>query len=330
MSREHQLKISAIKNEAQAIVISFESGNRNFDNYKAGQYLRLTTSIENKKQTRAYSICNYPSFPKVLIKRIAGGLFSNFAIDNLKIGDTLLVSEPIGDFVFEKDKNKTYLAVAAGSGITPIISHIREALSEGAKVDLFYMIRDKSSILLKTEIDALVTQFSERFQVKMHFSSEEGRATASQIYSKVDWSKTETLFCVPFEFQENILKYLDSLDVSEEKIHTELFFSPKSEPIFPPNKSVGATATLMVDEYGDEIELEISTTKALLGQMIENGIDINYGCKAGVCGACKCLKVEGEVEMKNHAALFEDEIEAGYILACQALAITDSVKLELE
>lgn len=313
-----------------AVLLTFDYQDRSeFTTYKAGQYLRIGIEINGKHEQRAYSISNYPNAPQILVKRVDGGTVSNHIIDHLKVGDMVEVSIPIGEFVIDKQSSHSYFAIAAGSGITPILSHLSDALQSGAKAQLYYINRDQSAALLTDRIEQLQEQYGEQFTLIAHHTSADARPDAQQILSHSQ-SGDDVLFCVPYALQQDLLTESKNKGVADSQVHTEVFFAPSSEDQTPEFSATSVAATLTVDEYGDEHTIEVEANQNLLDAMLKNDIDISYGCKGGVCGSCKCILEEGEVQMANHTALFDDEIEEGYILPCQSVAKTPTVAISME
>ena len=302
-----------------------------FMRYLAGQYLRVGVAIDGKVHNRAYSICNFPKAPQILVKRVEGGLVSNYILDQLEEGDTLEISKPLGDFVFDKSSDTEYFAIAAGSGITPILSHIYDALEQGAKVSLFYINRE--DVLLENTIEALKSQYADQFSLVYHNSDKDGRPSAEQIVSYAS-TRAEVLFCVPYALQQELLDTLKSNGKDDSKVHTEVFFAPESVATVTvaTSSDTAVASTLSVDEYGDVHTIQLEENQNLLDGMLKHteDIDISFGCKGGVCGSCKCKLEEGSVHMANHTALFDDEIEEGYILVCQSVATSPEISISIE
>ena len=321
--------------------------------YKQGQHLTLKTSIDGEEVRRSYSLCSSPIENKwqVAVKRIEQGLFSNFANNELKVGDIIEVMPPVGNFFVEVDpsKAKNYIVFAAGSGITPILSIIKTHLATepNSTFKLFYLNRNVKSIIFKEEIEALRNTYFGRLEIFYFLTKEQrdipllnGRFTSEKIQELTNKvievsSVDECFVCGPEEMIFLIRDELVNAGVSKDKIHYELFFSGITEE----DKKNAATA---IDHKFDGTEVTIidggkefhfamdDDYDNILDGALASGADLPFACKGGVCSTCKCKVVEGTVEMKVNYALEEDEVAKGLVLSCQAVPTTEKVVVDFD
>jgi ring-1,2-phenylacetyl-CoA epoxidase subunit PaaE len=358
MSQFYTLKIKDIVRQTdEAVSLSFDVPQdlQPQFRYIQGQYLTLRAEIDGQDVRRSYSICSSPLEPelRVAIKKIEGGLFSTYANERLQKGQSLQVMPPMGRFFVPKENQnqpQNYVFFAAGSGITPILSIIKTLLvsQENSQVTLFYGNKGFHSIIFREELEGLKNKYMSRFGLH-HFLSREspgaplykGRLDAQKCaqlsQSILDLSQSDEFYiCGPEEMIHSISEFLKQKGVSEDKIHFELFTSPlgklgaakpktrsQSEPEFD------CEVSLTLDGYTYDFSLS-SSGKNLLDAAQEAGADVPYACKGGVCCTCKAKLLEGEVEMEVNYGLERDEIEAGFILTCQAHPKTKRVVVDFD
>lgn len=354
--RFYPLTVKAIdKVTADCSVISFrmEEDLREMFSYKQGQYLTLKAMISGEEVRRSYSLCSSPLDKewKVGIKRIEGGKFSTYANEELQAGDTIEAMPPNGRFFteIETDRAKDYVAFAAGSGITPIFSIIKtHLLAEPlSSFTLFYVNQHVSSIILKEEIEALKNLFLDRFKV-FHFLTQEQRNTPL-FNGRLDVEKLDVISkrMLPFEDVDDffvcgpedmifmVRDYLLSKEVDKRKIHFELFTSGqqkngagKTESTQIPEQ-INCEVTIIEGGKAFNVYLKDPNT-SILDAALSKGADLPFACKGGVCCTCRAKVIEGEVEMQVNYALEADEVEAGFVLTCQAMPKSDKVVVDFD
>ncbi len=330
--------------------------------FKSGQYLTLSEEIDGKEVRRSYSICTAP-FEGTLattIKRLPGGLFSTYAHSNYKIGKKIRVATPEGKFVLlaEPFKPKTYYFFAAGSGITPILSMIKQTLEEEplSKCYLLYGNRDEENIIFKEEFDELLIKYAGQLEVvytlsrpqsekkkgllkffKKESSSwkgEKGRINNEKVKSflanhKSKHDQVNFYICGPGEMIESTTKVLISNGISEKDIHKE-YFSTKTTPVDVPENAKATKSGLSLVKVsldGELIEFTTDGKKPILDELIAMKKNPPYSCTSGACSSCMAKVTSGKVTMEVCYALDDDEVEAGYILTCQARPESDVVEL---
>lgn len=338
----HSLQIADVRKETEDTVsIAFEVPTALTSDYSflPGQYLTLKAIINGADTRRSYSLCSAPfeNEWRVAVKQVENGVFSSFANSSLKAGDTLEVMTPTGNFCLKPDANakKTYALFAAGSGITPILSIAKTALKEepNSEVNLFYGNKNFNSIIFREEVEALKNTYMNRLRV-VHVLSRESLGNTIQ-KGRINKEKCDDLFnaflandtidavyvCGP---EEMILGVKDSMlenGVAEKAIHFELFTTPgvkKTEEVAPSTEAaIASNVSIILD--GDTIDLALNSDgETILDAAQRAGADLPFACKGGVCCTCKAKIMEGSAKMDVNYALEKDEVEAGYILTCQA------------
>ena len=356
MAQFHSLLIADVyKDTEECSVITFdipENLKREFQ-YKQGQHLTLRAMIDNQDVRRSYSLCSSPldNEWKVAIKKIEDGLFSTYANDVLKKGDTLEVMPPHGTFYKEcsPSKPKNYIAFAAGSGITPILSIMKTHLAAEPEstFKLFYLNRNVKSIIFKEEIEALKSTYFNRIELFYFLTKEyrdvplmNGRFTSEKmdvITSKIidATSIDECFICGPESMIFLIRDSLVSAGLSKEYIHYELFTAGNSaedknrvKKIL--EKKVEGTEVTIIDG-GKEFHFTMSKEfDNILDGALAAGADLPFACKGGVCSTCRCKVIEGEAEMKLNYALDESELKRNYVLSCQAVPTSSKITVSFD
>ena len=341
----HQLRVKNVKKETpDCVSVTFEVPeelNQEFK-FKHGQYLTFKNLHNNEEIRRSYSICSSPldNELRVAVKKIEDGIFSTFVNDTIKVGDVLDVMTPQGNFFTEvhEDNKKLYVGIVAGSGITPVLSIIKTVLQTepNSQFVLLYGNRNKSSIIFKEEIEALKNRYMERISVYNILSRE--TADAEILSGRIDKAKieyflqniidpkevSEVFLCGP---EEMILSGRDAFveaGVDVKHLHFELFYSASAEAkkverqkAVKQSNDTMSKVTIKLDATALQIDLGYNGD-TILDAALQNGADLPYACKGGVCATCKCKVEKGEVEMDINYSLEPDELERGFVLACQA------------
>lgn len=355
MSKFHKIKVLDIYKETDdCSVITFDIPSNLSEefNFRQGQHLTLKADIDGEDTRRSYSLCSSPIDKewKVAVKRIPGGKFSTFVNNTLKAGDMLELMAPSGAFGVNISKEaKTYIAFVAGSGITPVLSMIKTHLEmeSHAKFKLFYLNQTVKSIIFKEEIEQLRNQFFGRFEIFYFLTKEHrdiellnGRFTSEklqEIFSKLlDVSDVSEVFlCGPEKMIFLVLDELVKAGMPKEHVHYELFVSGLSEEDIKraerlSQQNVEGVEITIVD--GGK-EFHFTMTKdydTILDAALGAGADLPFACKGGVCSTCKCRVLEGSVEMKVNYALEEDDLAQNFVLSCQSVPTSDSVKVDFD
>jgi len=337
----HTLTVLDVNRETEdAVSILFDIPSELNDDYTyvSGQYLTLRATINNEDIRRSYSLCSAPfeNQWRVAVKQVENGQFSTYANNVLKAGMKMEVMTPTGNFKFipEPKSKKSHVLFASGSGITPILSIAKTALHEEPNCDvtLFFGNKGFASVIFREEVEALKNQYMGRLKV-VHIFSREGLGNAIQ-KGRIDAAKTNELFnaflkhteidnvyiCGPEQMILGVKEGLLANNVDEKKIHFELFTTPTGNKVVEPSaNTVQIDSNIKIILDGDEIDLNLDSTGInILDAAQEAGADLPYACKGGVCCTCKAKIIEGSVRMDVNYGLEADEIEAGYILTCQA------------
>jgi len=356
MSKFHKIRVKEVyKDTKDCSVITFDVPNelqKEFA-YRQGQHLTIKAIINGEEVRRSYSLCSSPVDKqwKVAVKQIYEGKFSTYVAKKLKAGDVLEVMPPTGNFGVEVSPNreKTYIAFAAGSGITPIISIIKThlTLEPNAKFKLFYLNRTAKSIIFKEEIEALRNTFLGRVEIFYFLTKEHrdielfnGRFTSEKIQqltkSLIEIKDVDECFiCGPEEMIYLLRDELVAAGLNKDKIHYELFVSGLSEEdkkraeAALESKVVGTDITIL--DAGKEFHFIMSDEyDNILDGALAAGADLPFACKGGVCSTCKCRLIEGTIAMRINYALDEHEIAQQLILSCQAVPTSKKVVVDFD
>lgn len=351
----HSLRIKEVRKETpECVSVVFdipESLQKEFQ-FHQGQSLTMRTWINEEEIRRTYSICSSPLEQewRVAIKKQEKGLFSTFANEKLRAGDTLDVMEPVGKFYTELNPShkKNYLAFASGSGITPVISIIKTTLQSEpeSRFTLVYGNRNRSSIIFFEELEGLKNKYMGRLNLLYVLSREKTESPAS--FGRINTEKLddlsrilnyqsfdETFICGPEEMIFCVRDYLLAKKIDEKKIHFELFTTagsrkkPQTSDV-KPDSGPKSAITLKVDGRSIDIPLSMNSELSILDAALQHGADLPYACKGGMCCTCKALLVEGEVVMDVHWGLEHEEVEKGYILTCQSHPKTEKVVVDFD
>ncbi|SFT86511.1 1,2-phenylacetyl-CoA epoxidase subunit PaaE [Pseudomonas marincola] len=356
MSKFHNLKIKDVRAETRdAVSISFDIPSELRDEFRftQGQHLVMRTQINGEEVRRSYSICTgvNDNDLRVAIKRVSGGVFSGFANDALKAGHSLEVMPPSGSFHVELDpaRHGNYLAVAAGSGITPILSIIKTTLETEphSRITLLYGNRSSNSTLFRDQLSDLKNVYLQRLNIIYLFSREQQDVDLYNGHIDADkcaqffkqWLDVSTLdaafICGPQAMTETVRDQLKINGLASERIHFELFAAVGSEQKRQARQAAAtvdsALCQITVTSDGHSKTYELARNSlSILDAGNAQGAELPYSCKAGVCSTCKCKVIEGEVEMDSNLALEDYEVAAGYVLSCQSYPISEKVVLDFD
>ncbi|RNF53023.1 phenylacetate-CoA oxygenase/reductase subunit PaaK [Marinomonas hwangdonensis] len=355
MNQFHSLTVADLRRETRdSVSLAFDIPAELAQSYqfKQGQFLTLRTQIDGQEVRRSYSICSgvQEGEMRVAIKRVPEGVFSTYANEVVKKGDLIDVMPPLGSFTAELDSQRhgDYLLVAAGSGITPILSIAKTTLAAEpfSKVTLLYGNRSTSSTMFREQLSELKNTYMERFNVIFILSREQQDI---DLYNgHIDEEKCRALFarhinvnqltgafiCGPQLMTETVRDVLKEAGTPEDKIHFELFAAAGNERKRAERAQAASHAdvseiTVIRDGHAMTFDLK-QNTENLLNAGNEHGADLPYSCRAGVCSTCKCKVVEGEVDMDVSIGLEDYEVEAGYVLSCQSYPVSKKVVLDFD
>lgn len=348
MSTFYKLAVKEVRRETPSSVsILFNIPEELKPNYTfiAGQYVTLKLTLDGQEVRRAYSICSSPKSGelRIAVKAVKNGFFSTFANEKLAAGNVIEVGTPEGKFTFAPsfDKQKNYVAFAAGSGITPILSIIKTVLEEEPKSTFVLVYGNKSpeETIFHEELHQLHLQNVARFFVHYVYSKSNidgelfGRIDKSAVNFVLKNKHSEKSFdkyylCGPEEMINLVSEVLKENNIVEKDIKFELFTASTAE-----NKEAGTLEghtkiTVLVDD--EEATFEMSQKQTLLEAALKQGLDAPYSCQGGICSSCICRVTEGSAVMKKNSILTDSEIAEGLVLACQALPTTDVIKVDFD
>ena len=354
MLKFHSIKVARVYPETPfATGVVFEIPEELAEQYQflQGQHVNCKLKVGDKEIRRSYSLCNAPgeNLWRITVKYVDGGAFSTFVRDQLRAGDMLEIMTPAGRFRTEisEDNSKNYVAFAAGSGITPVISNLRAILlgEPKSQFTLFYANRNLKSVLLREELQDLKNKYMDRFSVHYLFSQEHreidlytGRLDANKAEALLnnfypDLSEVDDFFvCGPGTMIKDLTERLIELGVPSTDIHSERFGVPKKKLSTKVSESIvdHHTAEVTVIMDGHQRMFKVYDDDNLIDAAAKEGLELPYSCKAGVCSTCRTKLVSGEVEMAVNHALEPWELEQSYILACQSCPRTDTLSIDYD
>ncbi|HEX8216747.1 MAG TPA: 1,2-phenylacetyl-CoA epoxidase subunit PaaE [Allosphingosinicella sp.] len=339
--------------EAKSIRFDVPAELRETFRFRPGQHLTLKAEIDGEEVRRNYSLCVAPADGelKVTVKRIAGGLFSNWANDNLKPGDSIDVMPPHGSFTwdFEPAAANHYVGFAGGSGITPVMSLLRTALIEEPKsrFTLVYGNRDSQSVIFLEELARLKNRFMGRLEVH-HFLAEEmedielfngmlDRSKCDEVLTNlVEPGEAAAFFiCGPGPMMDAAEEALLARGVGREKIHLERFTADRPAEALQAQlqamskEARGVTMLVTLDGRKRRVPFDAEAGNILDSARLA-GMPAPFACKAGVCATCRARVVSGAVDMAARYGLTDDEVAAGYVLTCQSVPRGADVEVDYD
>lgn len=353
--RFHKLTVTDIRQETPdciSIAFGVPAELRETFAFKPGQNLVLRTRMSDGEVRRNYSLCSNPldGECRIAVKRLPGGRFSNWAHDHLRPGDTIDVLPPSGRFCPELPTGgrRTYVAFAAGSGITPVISILSHTLATNpdSRFLLVYGNRDSRHIIFREQLEALKNRYLQRLQV-IHVLSREQRDTDLHT-GRIDAATCQAIdrsilplatvddffLCGPSGMVETVGEHLKAKGIDEARIHTERFHAPGD------GKKAAATSDSPGPLTSHSISLRLDGTlfrfeapgqgETLLDAAIRQGIDLPFACKGGMCGTCRARLLSGQVQMDQHFALEPEELRQGFILTCQSHPTTPELTIDFD
>ena len=351
----HVLRVAEIvpeTDEANSVRFEVPAALKEAFRFKAGQHLTLRTHIGGEEVRRNYSLCTDPADGDLMVtvKRIAGGLFSNWVGDELKPGDSLDVMTPHGSFTTDFDSNadRRYVGFAGGSGITPVISLIRTALSTEPKsrFTLLYGNRDANSVIFLEALAALKDRYMGRFELYHFLSDEEGdvdlfngmldRETCDEAIDRLidEPSAVDAWFiCGPGPMMDAAEEALLARDVAKDRIHIERFTAGRPSAALAAQmaalqeEAAGQTISVTLDGRTRKVEFSAAN---ILDSAREAGLPAPFACKAGVCATCRAKVTRGKVEMAARYGLTDEEVAAGYVLTCQSVPVGEGVAIDYD
>ncbi len=353
----HPLRVRAIlPDTAEAVVVSFDVPEdlREVFSFTQGQYLTLRKEIDGQDLRRSYSICAGVDDGelRVGVRKVRGGVFSNWINEHLAHGDTISVMAPQGRFFvpMEPAARRHHVGIAGGSGVTPILSTMKTVLAREplSRFSLIYGNRQLKSTMFKEEIEDLKNKYLTRLTLHHVFSDEHTDAPLNMGVMNRDkigeflrtvvpaQSIDHAFVCGPFQMNDEAEAALLAAGVPEERIHIERFgLAPQAQQVGAVihEAKPGDAETARVTIIRDGLSREISFTKdqpSILDAASAAGLEVPFSCTSGVCGTCRAKCISGEVRMERNFALDKNEVANGFVLTCQAHPLTPQVTLSFD
>lgn len=331
--------------------------------FQAGQYLTLKFDINGVEARRAYSMSSSPLESKIAItiKRVKGGLVSNYIHDLVKVGDSIEIMPPTGKFTpnILPEHRKTYYLIGAGSGITPLMSILKTILEEEPQSTLFlyYGSRNEQQIIFKNELDTLEQKFKGQLFVthiisqptrsssgglkgifgkkKITWQGEKGRIDRRNIAIYLEknippYPDTEYFLCGPEDMINGVQEVLVARGTPSKSIHFELFHTTADSSSLPKGEVLNGDAKAIVQLDGKTFEVNIPKNKTILDALLSIKKDPPFSCKSGSCSTCIAKVTKGSVSMNVHHGLDDEEIAEGFILSCQARPATAEIEVDFD
>lgn len=338
------LEVNKLTADAVCIKLDISDLEEGLFDFISGQYITVRKEIKGQDVRRSYSISSAPGgVLEIGVKLVRRGLMSTYLTQELKSGDVLEVMPPMGSFLLEPNNTNEnhYMAICAGSGITPILSMIRDVLANEPKSSftLFYGNQSRSTIMFSDTLVDLEKEFQSQLLVYYIFSRQE---VFNCLHGRIDNFSLKNIFeenkslrdvnsfflCGPGQMIDVANQFLLDLGVSENQIKFERFTSISSNEVLT-NNDIISNVTVSVD--GDDFNFSLSSDgETILDAAMEAGADVPFSCKGGVCCVCKAKVIEGNVFMKQNFSLSDEEVEEGFILTCQSHPDSDSVVVDFD
>jgi len=351
----HALRVAEIvpeTSEANSIRFELPPELRERFAFRAGQHLTLRATIDGEEVRRNYSLCTAPDDNDwmVTVKRIGGGLFSNWVGDKLKVGNTVEVMPPHGSFTteFDASRSRHLVGIAGGSGITPVMSLIKSTLKyePQSRFTLLYGNRDSSSVIFLEALAGLKDKHLGRFEIYHFLDAEEqdielfnGMLNRERLEEAIpalvhDAAEVDGWFiCGPGPMMDAAEGVLLDRNIPKERIHIERFTADR-----PAGAVVRELAELQTQAEGASVAVTLDgrtrrvpfTESNILESALAAGLRAPFACKAGVCATCRARVTKGKVEMAVHYGLTDEEVAEGYVLTCQSVPIGDGVAVDYD
>ena len=356
MSKLHLVKVKGVTRETpDCVSITFDIPKtlKEQFQYQAGQHVIVRKMLGGVDVRRTYSFCSAPSGGehKIAVRALDGGAFSTFANQDLKAGDELEISAPLGEFTLETDPARAanYVAFAAGSGITPIMAMIREVLAreQDSSFFLYYGNRDAEHTIFAESLAQLKNLYMGRFSYQLFMTRQavdieffNGRITgekATALHKRVftPLGVHSYYLCGPLSMVDDVRAALTDAGEPADKIHSELFFASAEDAQAAGGRKAAqeglAKSKIKVISDGRKIEVDYRDEHgSILEATLKSGIDVSFACKGGVCATCRAKVIDGDVDMALNYGLEPEEIDAGFVLTCQSVPLTKNVTISFD
>ncbi|MEE9272701.1 MAG: 2Fe-2S iron-sulfur cluster-binding protein [Robiginitomaculum sp.] len=356
MSKLHAVTIAEVKRETpDCVSVRFDIPESLKDTftYTAGQHVIVRKEINGEDVRRTYSFCSAPNNVDyhIAVRQVDEGLFSTYVNAKLQAGDTLEISEPLGDFTLKTEPTRTanYVAFAAGSGITPVMAMIKDVLARepNSSFFLYYGNRDAEHTIFSEEIAALKNQFMGRFSYQFFLTRQavdipffNGRINAKktailhkQVFAPL--GVAGYYLCGPLSMVNDVRAALVEAGEPEANIHSELFFASAEDAqrAGTAKKSIDGLAKSKIKVISDGRKITVDYRDehgSILDAALKSGIDVSFACKGGVCATCRAKVIDGKVDMALNYGLEPEEIADSFVLTCQSVPLTKNVTISFD
>ena len=310
-----------------------ESSARHFG-YQAGQFLTLLVCVNGLEHRRCYSMSSSPVVGedlRITVKRDRDGVVSNWLNDTAAAGDEIYALPPQGRFVL-KDSDRELVAFAGGSGITPVFSLLRSALMSSTRnAQLFYANRSRDSVIFDEALASLSDRHAGRFVVRHHLDDERGIVTPAHIEAFVAGTdEADFYICGPGPFMDTVETTLLAVGVAADRVHLEHFEVAGTSPASPGDAGDAVTEEVTIELRGQKVTVAYSQGETLLQTARMAGLRAPSSCEIGSCGTCMARLTQGSARMLNNDALEQDEVDEGWVLTCQSLPTSRTVRVVYE
>ncbi len=349
MSKFHKIPVEHVEKltpDSVVITLAVPDALKEAFTFKPGQHIIVRKKIGAEDIRRTYSFCAAPSEDvfRIAVRKIDGGIFSSYVNTQLKAGDVLEISKPLGVFTLDAKSGATYVGIAAGSGITPIMSMIRTVLTHDStsKFFLYYGNRDAEHTMFRAEIAALKNLYMGRFSAQMFMTRQavdieffNGRIDAEKIaylhkHVFAGLTVDDYFLCGPKSMVDGARQSLLAADIDEANIHCELFFVG-AEMARRKVENAPAQAKINVVMDGRKVEIDYRNEHAsILEAVLAAGLDAPFSCKGGVCATCRAKVTKGKVDMAINYGLEPEEIQENYVLSCQSVPLSKHVCIDFD
>ncbi|GAA0954970.1 ferredoxin--NADP reductase [Actinocorallia libanotica] len=334
------MKVTAVFRETAdttSFVLDVPDGLSERYSYRAGQFLTFRVELDGVTHTRSYSMSSSPLLDermRVTVKRVPGGVVSNWMNDVLAPGDEIAATVPTGSFVVGGDDGEV-VAFAGGSGITPVLSIVKTVLAgSDRRVRLLYANRDRDSVIFQRELEELADRYADRLAMTFHDDSERGLLGPETIRAFADGSgQGEFFVCGPEPFMDCVRKALAEAGAEEARVRFERFTPASTVAVEPPEQTPPEQAPpvrVSIRLGRQDVSGELRAGSTLLQGARALGLRAPSSCESGSCATCMARVVEGSARMRNNEALTPEEIDEGWVLTCQAVPTTPSVRVVYE
>ena len=349
----HKLRVARVDSltgDAAAVTFEVPGELRDRFAFAPGQSVTVRREVDGRDERRSYSICAPAGqAPRIGVREVAGGLMSGWLVRDVRPGDMIEVQAPSGSFTPDLRQGGEHVLIAAGSGITPVLSIAASLLAarDDTRVTLLYGNRRADTVMFADEVADLKDVHPARMRL-VHVLSREPQEV-ELFTGRLDAGKLRELLpaavaagavrevdhwwvCGPFGMVSAVIEVLGELGVPRERIHRELFYVEDVPPAevhhADPPAGAGAVATVVLDGRASSVTVPPGTAVLDAAQRVRP--DLPFACKGGVCGTCRALLRDGEVRMRRNYALEPEELAAGYVLTCQSLPVSDTLTVDYD